>query len=544
MVRLPVGESLKQRSFLEVLKTYQETGVGLPGLLERARSWNEERKGILSSLLARLRDTYAGAVEGFCNQHYFDSPPRAGGGGSGRGGSLRSCLELELEGVARCALHFAQKKRYVHSYADKELCVKGTPGSRGDVLPLLRTTEKALLDLAVGGCFLVRTGENSRPFAVPGRSLVKPSPDGPKEVFVPHRGWTHLSQADVQMSQVDRDLYLLEIRTGSCKRTRFTDESGNPLEWMSDRAEKWSRFLAVAEYLTSTMKSVAHGNVHIEELIECCKFGGHDHGAKGFNRVASRVNSQREKFGMQPVPLGRDVPFVRIVTDESPFASSACQDPLIAARESLEIDVSHYLAVLAKSFTEDLPEGSTLEKATCPTSVLARDSAPDPGQALACVRSLKNAADRLLSGPFVGPSRQQADGRGSSVENLPEWKSLEDVLLVKEVDLLANLARETGLPRGHCLIGSVWSDDCAAVRHCYVRSEDAHHPLVLSLARRIAAMKLARCANDKNRGKLVEAKTYSRRYGSCGGEERSAVAEGVVQMKEPRLLELDEADGQ
>lgn len=491
--------------------------------------------------MARLRDMYARAVEDFRNQHYFDSP-HAGGGD----GTLRSCLELELEGVTRCALHFAQKKRYVHSYAEKELCLKGTVGSRSDVLPLLRTTERAILDFAVAGCFLVRTGKHSRPFAVPGRSLVKPSPDRPKELFVPHRGWTDLCQADVQMSRVDQDLHLLDVRTGCSRWTRFTDEQGKPLEWMTERAEKWSRFLTVSEYLTSTMESVARGNFDIVELIECCKFGGHDHGARGYNRVASTVNAQRERFGMQPVPLGHDVPFVRIVRGESPFASTACQDPLIAVRESLEIDVPHYLAILAKFFTEDLPEGSALEKLTCPTSVLARDSSPEPGQAHAYIRSLRKAADRLSSGPVLGPSRQQVDGRGLCVENLPEWKNLEGVLLVKEVDLLANLARETSLPRGHSLIGSIWSDDSAAVRHCYVRSEDAHHPLVLSLARSIAGTKRVRYTNDKSWGKLVRAETYSRRYGSCRSLEGKDSATGVVEleMKDPCLLELNEVDGE
>lgn len=379
---------------------------------------------------------------------------------------LQHHLRLKLEGVSRCAIHFAQKKKYIHSYLNGRLTEKGTGHIKKDTVPLLKCMEENVIRLALRGWYLIR--RDAKYLAtIPPAELETEMARGNTSLFVPGTGWTEKIEGSERFKAGD-NLFVMVVNLTGTRWMKITDETGDCLDYLEGPEEKYNRCLTVMEYIVGSLNNLASGRFCVDHLVESCPF-------------EDRVS--RELYGIEPIPLGCRVPFVRVTGNSPPFQNKY-QDPLIAIRERLQIDVPYYLGLVRKMFVGE-DSGTYI-------GIMARSSG-DQERANEYVQQLKERVEGIISGPIhYLPLKQSSE----PVCIPKQWASR---FQLKELDILAYKNTCIQMPLGFSLVGSVWSQEGTLVTHYYVQSDYIHEPEVLKVAQQIAFQR--------------DEMKYSRRYG-------------------------------
>ena len=449
MVQLQLKTSTAERSFLSAMEAYKMTGENLPQVLDVLREWNIFHNRSIQILRNAIKEVYEKAI-----QEYWSNTLRHVEDHS----SLQHHLHLKLEGVTRCALHFQQKKRYIHAYQNGSLVEKGTAGIKRDTVPLLKFMDENLVRLAMRGWYLVRRGAKNL-VTVPSHDIESEMAREGTSLFFPGKGWISRIQG-IERFDVSSDIFGTAVNWNGFRWIKFTDTSGDSLEWLDDTGEKWNRSLAVAEYIVGSLNNLASGLFCVADLMES---------SQPENFVSASINRSRELYGMEPANSGCKVPFVRVIGNAPPFQNKY-QDPIIVIRERLQIDVSHYMGIAAKMFAEN---SGTI------AGIMARSSV-EPEQADRYIRELKEKVDGILSGPVHCHPVQV---RPEPITIPLQWVSH---FQLQEFDVLHCKNACIQKPRGFSLVGSVWKQGCTGVCHYYAKSDCLHEQYVLNVAQQIA----------------------------------------------------------
>lgn len=475
MVKIPLKAGPLERSYLCSREAYMRTGVNLPEFINLSRQlnvWHGENIRIIGDA---LQDVYNSAVQEFWLKSLQNMKDTT---------LLHNHLRLKLEGVTRCAFHFQQKKRYIHSYLSGSLTEKGTACIKRDTMPLLKIMEENVIRLAMRGWYLIRRDAKCLA-AISPRDLETEMTRENVSLFVPGTGWTRRIEG-IERFNAGNELFGTVVNLTGTRWIKITDEMGDCLDYLEGPEEKWNRCLTVAEYIVGSLNNLAFGEFCVSHLMESC---------------LSEDRASRELYGIEPAPLDYRVPFVRVIGNSPPFQNKY-QDPLVAIRERLQIDMPHYLRLASKMFVGE-------DSSTIP-GIMAISSG-DPERANKFVRQLKERVDGILSGPIhYRPVKE-----GPVPVCIPEqWASR---FQLKELDILACKNSCIQMPRGFSLVGSVWGQEGTSICHYYAKSDCIHEPEVLNVAQQIAFQ----------RGE----KTYSRRYGDSGGQEKTCIVSSIVEVE-------------
>lgn len=412
-------------------------------------SYNRERQLNISEAALQLKDFYTNIIDKYFKESQSGLTPK-----------LSHHLMLKLEGVTACAIHFEQKKRYVHCYEETGVSIKGTLCVKKDTIQLLRDMERDIINIAVCGWSLCKEDQ----LRVQPINAIQPG----NTIYIPHLGWKTVLNTEAKSITDSAVACIVYHDSGRCIQVSNQSRSDS----LGNDEEKWARYIIVVEYIRHRLEALASGEYHILDLVERRTFGGYNHSLQGYDSVTATVNRCRESNGMQPAMIGSKIPFIRIKANS--VTTDMYQDPLLVIREGHEINMKFYIGKIASALIGDENNLTTI------TSVMADSCGKYRVAACQQMGHMQSQVERILSSEVKGrPSLKYVI---TNVEEHPQWHEIRRNVFIKEIDIVSCRFRRMGVPNGYSLMGSMWNEGNTIIKHYYIGSGKMHQRETLNIA--------------------------------------------------------------
>ena len=476
MICLPIAAPSSYYSYLKAKENCQQVECDVDNFVKAANTCQQDYEDIIVLVISQLEEYCKETIKKFWMQNVIHATDHL---------EYKPLMQLKREGISRCAIHFTQKKQYMHYYRDDRLVVKGLSCIRNDTLPLQKQMEEDIIGL-VTGKFLLKNSKGDIQ-VVSAKELVEVGSGNQTELFIPDKGWSRVWTCFVRQGPLCEKAKVLNIVYNQGENwMMMVDKDGNRLGLPEDVSEKWMITLSVTEYLISKFTSLSMGKFSISDLIQYKTFNGYDPQVYKYDGIAASLNRNRKDHGMQEALLGCKVPYVRIQRNSTLLTMSGYQDPLLAVRENLDLDISYYLSCLAKKFTDVVKSEQQLEEATSLLSILARESAPTRRHAYLHVEELGKKIYNICQDAHNCKRHMDTQSK----ENIAAWENVKKYFVVRTVDILnSTKISNKKKPPGYNLAGSEWEDDHLRICHYYVEEKHSYDSEVLLVCQQLADKK-------------------------------------------------------
>lgn len=382
-------------------------------------------------------------------------------------------LNLKVEGVSFCSLHYPTKKRYVHlQMVDNqfELVAKGVKSIQSSSTALEADMEIKALNLALKGWYLCKIKcdgwshvEVLSPYQLQSASNIE-------AVFFPQTGW--LEDLSFDMVAGEDGVFQMFVCTTEhmWKRTFVKDADMEVcIDFLEDELnEKDARFCMVVELMRVKFQMMRDGHFSIAELIENRQMRAQN---QDESSDIAHICKARAMFGLQaPMPF-EPVAYVRVKKGQSTrydwqnvLVMQQIQDPLLVIRERLDIDIGWYANNIYK-----LLIGSE----TSLLSIMAGSIYREDTNNLNNVRNNLKVNATMKEGVFP-------QCKPSNLSHLP------NAIESSRIDLGGDI-RRVAPAMNKCLLGSVVSDTASFVTHYLVKPELAYTTEMIVACQHIAA---------------------------------------------------------